>query len=176
MRFCGLFTLVFLVFASAFAVSAVNAQDEPSPQLQAAIDAWLADDDAAALPALSALAAAGDSRAALLLGEIERRSAPERETDWLRNSVIAGVIIGGALLFNIAFAQLDTHLHKKKASPVTVTLAPLLSAIPRLVEGESVTTVALDLGYRSPSAFIAMFRRNTGNTPTRYIRRESSPE
>ena len=84
MRFCGLFTLVFLVFASAFAGSAVNAQDEPSPQLQAAIDAWLADDDAAALPALSALAAAGDSRAALLLGEIERRSAPERETDWLR--------------------------------------------------------------------------------------------
>jgi AraC-like DNA-binding protein len=32
-----------------------------------------------------------------------------------------------------------------------------------------VTTVAYDLGYDSPSAFIAMFRRETGETPARYF-------
>ncbi len=52
----------------------------------------------------------------------------------------------------------------------------MLSAIPRLVEGESVTAVALDLGYRSPSAFIAMFRRNTGKTPARYVQRNAETD
>lgn len=50
----------------------------------------------------------------------------------------------------------------------------LMSAIPRLVNGDSVTAVALDLGYRSPSAFIAMFRRNTGATPAQYVRRQNT--
>jgi AraC-like DNA-binding protein len=33
-----------------------------------------------------------------------------------------------------------------------------------------VTSVALDLGYETPSAFIAMFRRALGTTPGRYFR------
>lgn len=45
----------------------------------------------------------------------------------------------------------------------------LLSALERLSAGTPVTTVALDLGYESPSAFIAMFRRTLGDTPTRYL-------
>jgi AraC-like DNA-binding protein len=45
----------------------------------------------------------------------------------------------------------------------------LLAAIERLADGEAVTTVAYDLGYDSPSAFIAMFRRETGETPARYF-------
>ena len=47
----------------------------------------------------------------------------------------------------------------------------LLAALERLSEGDPVTTVALDLGYESPSAFIAMFRRTLGDTPTRYLQR-----
>jgi len=47
----------------------------------------------------------------------------------------------------------------------------LLTALERLSEGDPVTTVALDLGYESPSAFIAMFRRTLGDTPTRYLQR-----
>lgn len=47
--------------------------------------------------------------------------------------------------------------------------ARLLSALPRLAEGQAVTTVALDLGYDSPSAFIEMFRRTMGTTPGRYF-------
>ena len=38
-----------------------------------------------------------------------------------------------------------------------------------LAAGQSVTTVALDLGYDSPSAFTAMFRRTLGTTPRRYF-------
>lgn len=45
----------------------------------------------------------------------------------------------------------------------------LLAAVERLVAGEKVTAVALDLGYRSPSAFTAMFRRVLGVAPTRYF-------
>ncbi len=45
----------------------------------------------------------------------------------------------------------------------------LLRGLELLAAGQPVTTVALDLGYDSPSAFIAMFRRNLGTTPTRYF-------
>ncbi|MBC6440533.1 MAG: helix-turn-helix transcriptional regulator [Rhodospirillales bacterium] len=48
----------------------------------------------------------------------------------------------------------------------------LQAAIERLAAGDPVTTVALDLGYDSPSAFITMFRRSLGETPGRYLARE----
>lgn len=47
--------------------------------------------------------------------------------------------------------------------------ARLLGALERLAEGASVLTVALDLGYESPSAFTAMFRRELGAVPSRYF-------
>lgn len=42
-------------------------------------------------------------------------------------------------------------------------------ALQRLALGETVTNIALDLGYESPSSFIAMFRRMLGRTPVRYF-------
>lgn len=51
--------------------------------------------------------------------------------------------------------------------------ARLLAALARLANGDSVTVVALDLGYGSPSAFIAMFRRALGTTPAQYFRSAS---
>ena len=48
--------------------------------------------------------------------------------------------------------------------------ARLLAALERLAAGHAVTSVALDLGYDSPSAFTAMFRRAFGITPGRYFR------
>ena len=42
-------------------------------------------------------------------------------------------------------------------------------ALQRLAAGQSVTNIAFDLGYESPSAFIAMFRRMLGTTPARYF-------
>jgi len=46
--------------------------------------------------------------------------------------------------------------------------ACLLAAFPRLAAGESVTAIALDLGYDSPAAFSTMFRRLLGIPPSRY--------
>jgi AraC-like DNA-binding protein/quercetin dioxygenase-like cupin family protein len=47
--------------------------------------------------------------------------------------------------------------------------ACLLTALPRLSSGESVTNVALDLGYESPAAFAAMFKRLVGVAPSHYV-------
>ena len=51
----------------------------------------------------------------------------------------------------------------------------LTPAVARLAEGEAVTAVAYDLGYQSPSAFIAMFRRSLGDTPGRYLKKAAEP-
>ncbi|ODP34405.1 helix-turn-helix domain-containing protein [Pandoraea sp. ISTKB] len=45
----------------------------------------------------------------------------------------------------------------------------LLAAVERLSDGQPVTRVALDLGYGSPSAFTAAFRRVLGDPPSRYL-------
>jgi AraC-like DNA-binding protein len=47
----------------------------------------------------------------------------------------------------------------------------LLDALRRLAGGECVDAIALELGYNSASAFIAMFRRELGQTPKRYFER-----
>lgn len=49
--------------------------------------------------------------------------------------------------------------------------ARLMRALELLAEGQAVTTVALDLGYDSVSAFIALFRRTLGVTPSAYFQR-----
>lgn len=46
--------------------------------------------------------------------------------------------------------------------------ACLLSAIARFAQGDSITRVAYDLGYSSPSAFSTMFKRVVGVTPLHY--------
>jgi len=47
--------------------------------------------------------------------------------------------------------------------------ARLLAALVKLAQREPVTTIALDLGYDSPSAFIHAFRQALGTTPRRYF-------
>jgi AraC-like DNA-binding protein len=47
--------------------------------------------------------------------------------------------------------------------------AKLLEALGRLANGEPVTSVAIDLGYDSQSAFIAMFKKALGTTPGKYF-------
>ncbi|WP_019645859.1 AraC family transcriptional regulator [Novispirillum itersonii] len=47
----------------------------------------------------------------------------------------------------------------------------VVSAMTRLERGRKVETIARELGYGSPSAFIAMFRRLTGVSPDEYRRR-----
>jgi AraC family transcriptional regulator, regulator of nimT len=45
----------------------------------------------------------------------------------------------------------------------------LHAALARLTAGEAVTSVAFAVGYDSPSAFIAMFRKALGASPQRYL-------
>lgn len=45
----------------------------------------------------------------------------------------------------------------------------LMAALERLGSGSGVTTVAMELGYSSPSAFSAMFRHSLGKAPSRYF-------
>lgn len=47
--------------------------------------------------------------------------------------------------------------------------ARLIEALRRLADGVTVTAVALDVGYQTPSAFVAAFRRELGTTPGRYF-------
>jgi AraC-like DNA-binding protein len=51
----------------------------------------------------------------------------------------------------------------------------LLEALRLLADGQSVTRVALDVGYQSPSAFVAVFHRELGTTPARYFRSSEVP-
>lgn len=54
--------------------------------------------------------------------------------------------------------------------------ALLFAALPRLADGEPVTSVALDLGYDSVPAFTTMFRRMLGASPRSYLRRSRDGE
>lgn len=47
--------------------------------------------------------------------------------------------------------------------------ARLLSALTRIAQGDPVARVSQDLGYESQSAFITMFRKALGKTPSRYF-------
>jgi AraC-like DNA-binding protein/mannose-6-phosphate isomerase-like protein (cupin superfamily) len=47
--------------------------------------------------------------------------------------------------------------------------ARLLASLSRIAAGEPVTRVAIDLGYASPSAFTAVFRKVLGVPPSRYF-------
>lgn len=50
----------------------------------------------------------------------------------------------------------------------------LLRALERLAIGDSVTTVTMELGYGSVSAFVRLFRDSFGVTPGRWLRGEES--
>jgi AraC-like DNA-binding protein len=51
--------------------------------------------------------------------------------------------------------------------------ACLVAALPRLVAGEQVTAIALDLGYKNPAAFTSMFKRSFGYSPREIPRHQS---
>lgn len=51
----------------------------------------------------------------------------------------------------------------------------VVRALPRLQAGDKVESIALDLGYGSASAFIAMFRRMMGVTPDEFRKGDRTP-
>jgi AraC-like DNA-binding protein len=50
------------------------------------------------------------------------------------------------------------------------TTARLAAALPLLAAGTPVATTAHQVGYATPSAFVAAFRREIGTTPADYFR------
>ena len=50
------------------------------------------------------------------------------------------------------------------------TLLRMQAALPLLAAGQSVGRVSGRVGYGTPSAFVAAFRRETGQTPAAYFR------
>ncbi|MCE8021520.1 helix-turn-helix transcriptional regulator [Halomonas sp. MCCC 1A11036] len=53
--------------------------------------------------------------------------------------------------------------------------ACLLAALPKLTAGVSITAVALELGYDSPSAFSTMFRKALGQPPSIFVASSRTP-
>lgn len=54
------------------------------------------------------------------------------------------------------------------------THARLRAALPLLAEGQPVSRVAHTVGYATPSAFLAAFRRTVGTSPGRYLKGDAS--
>jgi AraC-like DNA-binding protein len=54
-------------------------------------------------------------------------------------------------------------------------LARLQAALPQLAAGQAVGMVARHVGYETPSAFVAAFRRETGLTPAAYFSYRGAP-
>lgn len=52
----------------------------------------------------------------------------------------------------------------------------VMLALQRLTQGESVQTVALDLGYESASGFVTMFRKAVGKPPARYLAEKAAAD
>jgi AraC-like DNA-binding protein len=48
-----------------------------------------------------------------------------------------------------------------------------MQAMRFLAEGAKVTHAALESGYSTPSAFISMFRKTLGTTPTLYFKTDT---
>jgi len=61
--------------------------------------------------------------------------------------------------------QMETHLSLGKWRQQL----RLMRSLQLLAAGEKITNAALEAGYSTPSAFIAMFRKTLGTTPRRYF-------
>jgi hypothetical protein len=58
-------------------------------------------------------------------------------------------------------------------NPGVVGSPAFMQAMRLLAEGAKVTHAALESGYSTPSAFISMFRRTLGTTPSLYFRADA---
>lgn len=76
-----------------------------------------------------------------------------------------------AMIMAMSSKTLSRHFQKELAMNFTQWLrqAKLIQAMTDLVNNKPILHIALDLGYDSPSAFSAMFKRATTMTPSEYI-------
>jgi AraC-like DNA-binding protein/quercetin dioxygenase-like cupin family protein len=130
-------------------------EDDPRARIAAVILDRLRD----LPPAPLALPVPSDARLRAVAGALEREPADRRTlAEWARDSGSSERTL--ARLFRaetgMSFGAWRQQLR-------------LMRALEMLAAGRSVTTVALDLGYESTSAFSAMFRRALGASPRAYL-------
>lgn len=109
-------------------------------------------------PDLASLAMPVDKRLAVACGEIISSPAINPGMEALSQRAGASV-------------RTLTRLAKKEfgcSLSVWRQQALILMAVPKIIAGEQVTSIAETLGYETPSAFAAMFRRIMGVTPGNY--------
>jgi AraC-like DNA-binding protein len=121
----------------------------------------------------------------LLMAEIRRLSRcaldlplPEsRDLRALCERILADLSTRRPCDFDAATMKTSTRtLYRRFLKETGITFARwkqqarLLESVRRLAEGVPVTTVALDLGYESASAFSTMFRRSLGVAPRAFLK------
>jgi len=112
-------------------------------------------------------------RAALL--ELRRPSDPRarRVADRALASIDAPIVLSELAAGSGASVRTIERLFRAETGSTFgrwLQRAKALHALERLASGDSVTRAGLSVGYDSPSAFIAMFKRVMGTTPGRAVR------
>jgi len=101
-----------------------------------------------------------DSRARLVAKAFKKNSSDRRSiSDWAK-------FAGASTRTLERLFQEDTGM----TFGVWQRQVRLLHALEAMASGANVTTAALDVGFETSSAFIAMFRRSMGTTPAKYFR------
>ncbi|MCO4758504.1 MAG: helix-turn-helix transcriptional regulator [Oceanospirillaceae bacterium] len=128
--------------------------DSPAAHLMAVIG----DELQALEPSPLYLPSANDRRVIRVMEKLRDDPADNRgQEDWAADVGASGRTLGRLFLreTGMSFGQWRQQLR-------------LQEAVKLLAEGKGVTEVALILGYRSPSAFVAMFRKALGKPPKQY--------
>jgi AraC-like DNA-binding protein len=135
-----------------------NGNDYPADGPSARLLAVTLDELCRMEPAPFRLPLARDKRLRRIMDQLLADPADQRGLDEL------GINCGasGRTLARLFRDQTGMTFHEWR------TQLRLLEAIDRLGQGQQVMDIAADLGYRSPSAFIAMFRRTLGVSPGHY--------
>lgn len=141
-------------------IRALRWPHRPLDAAQARLAGVIADEIAASTPLPLALPQPRDRRLQKIAAALARAPHDNRSIeDWATRSGLSSRSLARHWLA-------ETHM---TLSQWRQRLRVLL-ALPRLLEGEPVISVALSMGYDTPSAFVAVFKREMGVTPARYAR------
>ncbi|HHA2920251.1 TPA: helix-turn-helix domain-containing protein [Stenotrophomonas maltophilia] len=130
----------------------------PLDAAQARLAGVIADEIAASTPLPLALPQPRDQRLGRIAAALARAPHDNRSVeDWAASSGLSGRSRARHWLAETGMTLSQWRQRLR-----------VLLALPRLLSGEPVISVALSMGYDTPSAFIAVFKREMGVTPARY--------
>ncbi|MGF6417663.1 AraC-like DNA-binding protein/quercetin dioxygenase-like cupin family protein [Stenotrophomonas sp. AN71] len=139
-------------------IRALQWPHQPLDAAQARLAGVITDEIGASTPLPLALPQPRDRRLQKIAAALARAPDDGRSIeDWAASSGLSG-------------RTLARRWHAETGIPLSQWRQRLrvLLSLPRLLSGEPVTSVALAMGYETPSAFITVFKREMGVTPARY--------